>query len=77
MGGGSALSPSASDITTVVPLTCTFTGGPTATVADVQMLINEALGLYPAAFDLNSDGSVNVVDLEVVMGTVLSGTCVI
>jgi len=75
-GGGSSTSPSASDITTVVPLTCTFTGAPTATVADVQMLINEALGLYPAAYDLNGDGSVNVVDLQIAMGTVLNGACI-
>jgi len=76
-GGGSALSPSASDLTTVVPLTCTFTGGPTATVADVQMLIDEALGLYPAAFDLNGDGSVNVADIQTVVGAATSGTCVL
>jgi hypothetical protein len=41
------------------------------------MLINEALGLYPAAFDLNSDGSVNVADIQTVVGAATSGTCVL
>ena len=76
-GGGSAASPSASDLTTIVPLTCNFTGGATPTVADVQMMIDEALGLYPATFDLNKDGSVNIADVEVVAAAAIKDSCVI
>jgi hypothetical protein len=75
-GGGSAVSPSASDATTVVPFTCTFTGGATPTVADVQMIIDEALGLYPPAFDLNGDGTVNISDVEIVVNAALSASCI-
>ena len=46
-------------------------------VADVQMLINEALGLYPAAFDRNGDGSVNVGDVLIVVNAVIRGACII
>ena len=76
-GGGSSNSPSYSDSTTIIPLTCTVTGDATPSVADVQALINEALGLYPAAFDLNSDGVVNVADIAIVIGGVLTGICVL
>jgi hypothetical protein len=75
-GGGSATSQSASDVTTVVPFTCTFTGGTTPTVADVQMIVNEALGIYPAEFDLNGDGSINVLDIQIVIVAALSASCI-
>ena len=76
-GGASSTSPSYGDSTNVLPLTCTVTGDKTPTVADVQALINEALGLYPAAFDLNTDGVVNVADVAIVVSGVLTGNCVL
>jgi hypothetical protein len=41
------------------------TGG--TTVADVQLIINEALGAEPANNDLNYDGVVNAVDVQIVI----------
>lgn len=47
----------------------------TVTVADVQTMINEALGTSPAADDLNGDGVVNVVDVQIVSDAVLDLGC--
>jgi len=43
----------------------------TTNVADVQAIINEALGAVPAIDDLNGDGIVNVVDVQIVTYAVL------
>jgi hypothetical protein len=40
-------------------------------------MIDEALGLYPATFDLNKDGSVNIADVEVVAAAAIKDSCVI
>jgi hypothetical protein len=47
-------------------------GNGSLTVADVQAIINEALGISPPANDLNNDGVVNITDaakgISAVMG---------
>jgi hypothetical protein len=37
------------------------------TVADIQSLVSQALGLSQAANDLNGDGMVNVVDVQIAL----------
>ena len=44
-------------------------------VADVQLLINEALGTDLAADDLNGDGAVDIVDVEIDMNAALGLGC--
>jgi hypothetical protein len=44
-------------------------------VADVQLEINEALGLAPAVNDLNGDGSVNVADVQIEINAALGLGC--
>jgi hypothetical protein len=44
-------------------------------VADVQMLINQALGVTSAIDNLNGDGGVNVVDVQIVINAALSSGC--
>jgi hypothetical protein len=44
---------------------------PSGNVADVQSVINEALGVAPADADTNGDGVVNVVDVQAVASAVL------
>ncbi|HUB80499.1 MAG TPA: RHS repeat domain-containing protein [Bryobacteraceae bacterium] len=44
-------------------------------IADVQQVINEALGTERPANDLNSDGVINVVDVYFVINAVLGGGC--
>ena len=47
-----------------------------ANVVDVQLIINEALGVTPAVNDLNGDGVVNVVDVQIVINAALGLGCV-
>jgi photosystem II stability/assembly factor-like uncharacterized protein len=55
--------------------TCTMTGDATASVADVQYIINEALGIVPPNNDLNGDGVVNIADVQIVANAVLYLNC--
>jgi phage terminase small subunit len=55
---------------------CSF--GPSAgsaNVAGVQLLINQALGKQSPANDLNKDGVVNVVDIQIEIDAVLGTGC--
>ena len=45
------------------------------TVADVQLMINEALGLAAALNDLNADNVVNAVDIQIVIDVALGVGC--
>ena len=47
----------------------------TTGVADVQSMINQALGAAPAANDLDGDGLVNVVDVQIVINAALGLGC--
>jgi uncharacterized repeat protein (TIGR01451 family) len=73
-GGGSAIA-NASDTITIVPLSCFVTGGSSASIVDVQSIINEGLGTLPSQHDLNRDGVVNVVDIQIVINAVLYQSC--
>jgi hypothetical protein len=44
-------------------------------VADVQLIVNEALGAVPAAIDLNGDGAINVVDAQIEIAAALGRAC--
>jgi hypothetical protein len=46
-----------------------------AVVPDVQTLINEFLGVVPPVHDLNSDGRVNMVDVQTVVQSALGHGC--
>jgi subtilase family serine protease len=54
---------------------CDVTGDSAASVADVQLMINEALGVAPAVNDLNHDGVIDVVDVQRVIDAVLLLSC--
>jgi hypothetical protein len=44
-------------------------------VADVQALIDEALGVAPAVNDLNADGVVNAADIQIIINAALGWGC--
>jgi hypothetical protein len=73
-GGGSALA-SATDPTSISVFTCDLNQDGSADVADVQIIINEALGARAAADDLNHDGVVNVADVQKLINAVLGLGC--
>ena len=54
---------------------CATTGDGAPSVADVQSVINEALGTKTAVNDFNNDGAVNVVDIQTVIDAVLGLGC--
>ncbi len=45
------------------------------TVADVQHIVNEALGAASAVHELNKDGAVNVADVQIVIDSALGSSC--
>jgi hypothetical protein len=54
---------------------CNITGGVTTTIVDLQSIINESLGIALAAHDLNLDGVVNVVDIQMVTDALFGLGC--
>jgi hypothetical protein len=54
---------------------CDVTQHTTTTVADIQQVINEALGIAPPANDLSGDGIVDIVDLQIVINAALGKGC--
>jgi hypothetical protein len=61
--------------TTSNSVPCNVSGDETTSVADVQMVINEALGTTPALDDLEGDGVVNVVDIQKVINALFGLGC--
>jgi uncharacterized repeat protein (TIGR01451 family) len=55
--------------------TCAITGDNTASVWDVQQVVNEALGLMPANDDLTRDHVVDVADIQKLVDAVLGLGC--
>ncbi len=54
---------------------CDMNGDGIVNVIDVQLLVDQALGIFPATGDINGDGSVNVVDVQLVVNAVLGLGC--
>jgi len=76
VSGGSSASANASDDAKVFsPCDLYQTGS--ITVADVQLMINQALGVAPVTMDLDGDGVVNVVDVQIVINAALGLGCVV
>jgi hypothetical protein len=61
---------------TVTAFTCDINGDGAVNVVDVQLIVNEALGVTPAVNDLNHDGVVNVADVQIVINAALGLGCV-
>src|SRR5262249_38403502 len=61
---------------TFVAARCDLNSDAQISVADVQTIINQALGLFSGLADLNHDGVINVADLQVMINVTLGfGTC--
>jgi hypothetical protein len=54
---------------------CDIGHGGSTTVGDVQHIVNEALGLLPPIDDLNGDGMVGAVEVQIVINAALSLGC--
>ena len=73
-GAGSVIA-NASD-PTIILTNCDLNQDGSTGVADIQVLINEALGVTQAVHDLNHDGVVNLLDLQIVVNAALNLGCV-
>jgi hypothetical protein len=62
---------------TIRAASCDINADGTTNVADVQLIINEALGVVAAVHDLNGDGVVNVADVQKVINAALGLGCVL
>ncbi|MEI9976870.1 MAG: hypothetical protein WDO73_35370 [Ignavibacteriota bacterium] len=71
---GGWTSPAARDNTTIVS-PCALTNDGRAGVADIQKLIDEALGISRALDDLNLDGVVNLLDVQIVISAASGAGC--
>jgi probable HAF family extracellular repeat protein len=58
-----------------IPSPCDVAGSSATNVANLQFIINEALGVTAPNNDLNSDHVVNVTDIQVVINAVLQKGC--
>ncbi len=56
--------------------TCDFTGDNATNVADVQFMVNEAVGAAAPNSDLNRDGVVNIADIQKLIDAVLGLGCI-
>ena len=76
-GGDTRSLGSTSNSITIQVLSCDLQQNGTIGVPDVQLIINEALGVIPAVHDLSGDGTVNVTDIQIVTNAVLNLGCVV
>ena len=60
---------------TITPFSCDLNGDGVVNVVDVQLIINQALGVIPAVNDLNHDGVVNVADVQKEINAALGLGC--
>lgn len=56
---------------------CAFTQDASPDVSDLRQIIDEALGVVSSAHDLNHDGMVNVIDVQIVMNAALHLGCTV
>lgn len=60
-----------------VPYACSVSNGNSATVSDVQAIVNQALGKAAPLNDVNNDKVVNVTDVQIVINAVLNFGCTV
>jgi hypothetical protein len=76
LSNGGVVLATAGDPTTILPFgPCDVNQNGIINVADVQLIIDEALGVAPAVNDLNGDGVVNVLDVQIEVNAALGLGC--
>jgi hypothetical protein len=58
------------------PSACDVNGDGTTNVADVQLEVNQAIGIAPCTADINHDGACNVVDVQRLVNAALGAACI-
>jgi hypothetical protein len=76
LSGGGSPPASVGDLTTITPINaCDIDRNGLNNVADVQLIVNQALGTSRAINDLDQDGVVTVVDVQIVINAALLLPC--
>jgi hypothetical protein len=75
VAGGGSTGASRSSLAPVANACAITEGSGNATVTDVQQIVNEALGAATLKNDLNNDGVINVIDLQIVINSALNMGC--
>jgi len=65
----------AATLTVQAQAACDPTGDGRTNIADVQLIVTQALGVAPAANDLTGDGALNVIDVQIETNMVLGLGC--
>jgi hypothetical protein len=63
-------------VVTPPPSACDVNSDGTTNVSDVQLIVNQAIGVATCSADINKDGSCNVIDVQRVVNAALGGQCV-
>lgn len=74
-GGGSPTATVNDPATITAGDACDVGGHGTVGIADIQLMINDALGISPAVNDLSQDGAVTVADIQIVIAGALGMGC--
>ena len=69
------LTESASWVVRVASSPCDVNNDGVINVIDVQVIVDQVLGLMPPISDLNGDGNINVVDVMIVVNAALGLGC--
>jgi len=72
--GGQAGNPGSAGTVKLINL-CEITNDTTPGLADVQLIFKQAMGTAPPLNDLNYDGVVNVVDVQILLNAALQLAC--
>ncbi len=75
VSGGGSPGAGADNYTDLSPLTCNVNGDSVKDVTDLQLILNEALGISTTVHDMNHDGSIDVADIQKVVLAVLGFGC--
>jgi hypothetical protein len=60
----------------IAPSACDINGDNATNAVDVQLMVNQALGVAACTADINLDGACNVIDIQRVVNAALGGPCV-
>ncbi|MCC6952590.1 MAG: hypothetical protein IT290_00580 [Deltaproteobacteria bacterium] len=56
-------------------VTCDINGDSSTNIVDVQLMVNQSMGLAPCSSDINSDGICNILDIQRVVNAAVGGAC--
>ena len=73
--GGGASSAGTADLTLISSFSCDVNGDQAVNVLDVQIIVNQALGVNPPVDDLTHDGLLNVADVQKIVNAALGMGC--